>query len=379
MQNVIEMERPDANRWNAKLEGRVLERVRSYCEPYLPRMVLAGLDWGDITLALKGLRDADDDWFEGWASRGRLHEQAASDAAAQGLHVTRRDRLMKAVACYHFAQLPLFDEPETQFNARRRVRKLFREALPFLEHEARVLTVPFEDSQLPAYFLSAAGPEPSPCVILVNDLDSALEVELYACARELLARGISVFLFDGPGQGTLTGLHSMGVDYERVFGHVLSQVNRLRGIDPDRIGAFGLGFGGYLACRGAASFPNHVQACVSISGGFDHDNYPSLSPLARKSFLHAFNPGSDAAMSRLARERLNLREVPGLTVPLLAVHSREDAHVPFASCVRLMDWARGEKDLLVYPGERHVFTEHLGEFMPRVADWVAHRLAVPRS
>ena len=171
----------------------------------------------------------------------------------------------------------------------------------------------------------------------------------------------------------------MGVDFERVFGHVLSQVKRLERVDGERIGTLGLGFGGYLACRSAASFPGDVQACVSISGGFDHDDYPRLSPMVRKSFLQAFNPGSDAAMSRLAMERLNLWDVPGLTAPLLAVHSREDPRVPFASCIRLMDWARGEKELLVYPGERHVYTEHLGEFMPRVADWVAYTLAVPRA
>jgi alpha-beta hydrolase superfamily lysophospholipase len=213
----------------------------------------------------------------------------------------------------------------------------------------------------------------------MNGLDSAKEVELYAFAREFLARGMSAVLFDGPGQGVLAGLHPMVPDFEHVFESVLSTVHRLDGVDRDRIGLFGVSYGGYLVSRSGAFFPREVKAVVNLSGGYDHDNYLDINVMVRKDFRYVFGQPDDASMDLLAREQLNLRGVPPLAAPLLMVHGEKDGIIPYESCLRLLEWADGEKELILYPGERHVCTNYFSDFIPRMSDWLADALLSPRS
>jgi dipeptidyl aminopeptidase/acylaminoacyl peptidase len=210
-------------------------------------------------------------------------------------------------------------------------------------------------------------------VVLVNGLDSAKEVELYAFAREFIARGMAAVVFDGPGQGVHIGRTPMTVDFERVVAAVLAEAVRQEEVDADRVGIFGVSFGGYLAARAAAQVPG-FRACVNLSGGYDFDNYRDVNVMVRKDFRFVFDQADDDAMEELARTGLNLRDVPPLTVPLLAIHGELDTIIPIASCERMLQWASGETELIRYPGERHVATNYFGDFIPRFSDWMAQRL-----
>jgi pimeloyl-ACP methyl ester carboxylesterase len=84
-------------------------------------------------------------------------------------------------------------------------------------------------------------------------------------------------------------------------------------------------------------------------------------------------------MEALAVTSLNLREIPPLRLPLLAIHGELDSIIPMESCERMLEWAAGETELIRYPGERHVATNYFGDFIPRLCDWMALRLnAVPQ-
>jgi hypothetical protein len=66
-------------------------------------------------------------------------------------------------------------------------------------------------------------------------------------------------------------------------------------------------------------------------------------------------------------------------VPLLSIHPEQDKIIPFEACERMLDWAAGEKELLRYPGERHVAPEFFAEYIPYFGDWMAQRLGVVPS
>ncbi|ATB29580.1 alpha/beta hydrolase family protein [Melittangium boletus] len=372
----------EAHAWTMKTE-RVPDAMRMQCEPFLAHMHLSGIEWRDILLALAGMEVDDlcddwNDWHTRWSELGRGYENQARQGDVRSNRAALRQTLLRAAACHHMAELMFFDNPEAKFMTRRRVTRLFLDACPLLPYEVRRLSIPHGDLQLPAYLLRARWSEPAPCVLLLNSLSSAKESELLVLARAFLAQGLSVLLFDGPGQGELAGLHRMVISFERVVESVLAHVRAFPEIDSDRMGICGLGHGGYLAARSAALLPGQLKACACLSAGYDHDHHLRLSPLVRQELRYVFGQPHDAAMNRLAREELNLRSIPRLSAPLLAIHGKQDTVVPYDSCIRLLDWARGDKDLRCYPEERHGCVERTDDFLPYLGRWMAGSLGSPR-
>jgi dienelactone hydrolase/ribosome-associated toxin RatA of RatAB toxin-antitoxin module len=350
------------------------------CELFFSRLILAGLDWGDITMVLKDLRKESThtdwaDWHRRWSALGVHHEDRAEMSLAAGFLETARVSFRKAAACHHYAEFFYFDDLTAKQASRDRVTAVFDRSRPYLPEVVRPLRVTHDGQDVPGYLLTPRGQGPWPCVVLLNGLDSAKEVELYAFAREFIARGIGAVVFDGPGQGVHVGRTPMPVDFERVVAAVLAEAIAQPEVDGSRMGVFGVSFGGYLAARAAATVPG-FRACINLSGGFDHDSYASVNAMVREDFRFVFGAADDTAMAELARTSLNLRDIPSLQIPLLAIHGELDSIIPIASCERMLEWAAGETELIRYPAERHVATNYFGDFIPRFCDWMAVQLGV---
>lgn len=378
----VEADQELADRYAAMFASpsKVTPDMFEICELFYSRLGLVGLDWGDISMILKDLRKDSThedwgDWHDRWLVLGRHYERRAEDAFASGHAETGRFAIRRAAACYHYAEFFFFDEPETKNATRTKVTAAFERGLPFRRETVRTLRIPYDGMELPGYLTTPPGEGPWPIVVLVNGLDSAKEVELQAFADAFHARGMGTVVFDGPGQGLLAGHVPMVVEYEDVVAAVLAEVGKLPGVDMSRIGMFGVSFGGYLAPRAAACLPA-VRACVSLSGGFDHDGYEDLNVMVQKDFKFVFGVDSDEEMAALSRKSLNLRDTPPLKVPLLSVHPEDDKIIPFESCERMLAWATGETELLRYPGARHVAPEQFGHSVPYFSDWMADRLGV---
>jgi dipeptidyl aminopeptidase/acylaminoacyl peptidase len=350
------------------------------CKWFLGRLVFAGLDFGDISIALDGFKVTPSgrpdwrEWHDRWLRLGQNYARSARNAQTAGQHLTARQWLLKATACGHFAEFMYFDEAALKRQTRMWVTHTFLEAIPYLPHPTWRFSVAYKDLELPAYIIRPAGPGPHPCVLLVNGLDSAKEVELHAFAQSFLDRGMAVVLFDGPGQGELLGVEPLVPEFEEVVGAVLAQLRDHDSVDPSRIGIFGVSYGGYLATRAAAFHPQAIKACINLAGTFDLDNYSSINPLVRKGFRFVFMKRDDAEMGLLARERLHLRGAPRLSRPLLCIHGEEDNLFPYQSCLRVMDWAQGPRELISYSRELHVATNYFADFIPRFGDWMAQHL-----
>lgn len=358
-------------------------------ELYYARLMLCGLDWGDIVNALRDAKRLDvpaewTEWLEQWTAMARKQEAAGSEAAEKNRPVTARHRLLKASACSHFAEFMYYDDVPLKQKMRKEATRLFLRAVPYLPYRVEPVSIPNGgDLPWPGYLIHAGHARHDvdarrPAVILINGLDSAAEVELHAFAREFVERGVSVLLFDGPGQGLLAGKVAMPLQFEGVFESVLGFLQRQPSIDPDHLGVFGVSFGGYLAARVAAYYPRELKACVNLSGAYDLDNFDKLKAPVQRGLAYVFGARNTEEMSQLARTELNLRGVPRLAVPLLTIHGMEDGVFPYDSCMRLMEWAQGEKELISYEGERHVCTNFFSDFIPRFSDWMVEKIAVTR-
>jgi dienelactone hydrolase/ribosome-associated toxin RatA of RatAB toxin-antitoxin module len=286
--------------------SKVSPTTYEVCELFFSRLGLCGLDWGDISMVAKDLKKDSthedwDDWHRRWSALGRDYERRAEQAFDDGRVETGRLAIGRAAASYHFAEFFYFDEPELKNATRAKVTAAFERGLPYRRYATRPLRIPYQDLQLPGYLMTPAGEGPWPCVILINGLDSAKEVELQAFAEAFLARGMAAVVFDGPGQGELCGHTPMVLDFENVVAEVLRTLGELSEVDSERIGMAGVSFGGYLAPRAAASLPQ-VRACVSLSGGFDHDSYEDLNVMVQKDFKFVFGVDSDEEMAELSRK-----------------------------------------------------------------------------
>ncbi len=137
-------------------------------------------------------------------------------------------------------------------------------------HAERV-DIPFEGGSLPGYlFRPDEGRSTGRTIVAVNGSDGSLAALWASCGSPALKRGYTVLLFDGPGQQSQ--LFEQGVpfrpDWENVLTPVYDFVSGQPGVDPARIGLYGISQGGYWVAR-ALAFEHRFAAAITDPGLVD--------------------------------------------------------------------------------------------------------------
>ena len=107
-------------------------------------------------------------------------------------------------------------------------------------------------------------------VVVSNGYDGTAEMLLHEVGLKLNARGYSVLVFDGPGQGYTVRYQGPPFrhDWEFVVSQVLNYLSLSYGVDPGQVVLWGQSFGGFLAPKAFAQLPT-VAACVANGGIYD--------------------------------------------------------------------------------------------------------------
>jgi len=349
---------------------------RAELEKSTCRLLWFGVTYGDLrATAEAGSWEA---WSERMAERAAHYETLADEASAR--HPESAGELWRRAAVYyHYAQLKL-GQGEAKHRLQERCRESFGKGSPSLSPPARRIEVSLDRRTFPGYLRVAR--QGAPCVVLVNGLDSAKEVELARFAEGFLARGLSVFCFDGPGQG------------EGADGAIRSTCSTLEGAAPavsaaldvlsregeegaalgdaPRFGLFGVSFGGHLACR-IAALERRIEACVCLGGFFDGSILRRLPPPAMANLARAYGVDPESPLEDLFG-RITLAPLAGLMDrPLLVVHGADDHLVDSSQVAALERWAPRAEVRVYRPGE-HVCTDRFAECLPMLWDWMADRL-----
>jgi dipeptidyl aminopeptidase/acylaminoacyl peptidase len=152
-------------------------------------------------------------------------------------------------------------------------------------------------------------------------------------------------------------------------------------VDGDRLGVWGLSYGGFFTLIAVTDQPKLYRAAVNVAGVADYamyyeDPYHGAWTTSRIGTPDQ-NPQVYAQASPLSR-------VDRLERPLLVLHGTSDVNVPFLHSVRLVDelLKKGKGHLvsfMTYPGEFHYFTrEHvLRDAWHRVKDFFDAHLKTP--
>jgi dipeptidyl aminopeptidase/acylaminoacyl peptidase len=194
----------------------------------------------------------------------------------------------------------------------------------------------------------------------------------------LAAAGFGVLALDLPGQGQSDG-HSQWGEAERLaLSASLDWLEHQPGIDPRRLGAFGLSFGGYVLLQSAAREPR-LRAIVLASTPLDLDQetrqanaaHGWLSAWPALWVLHRYRRGASDLAPAAALRALAPRE-------LLVISGERDRLVTPADAGALFAAALEPKELWIVPGAGHAAFAAAAPatYGPRLAQFFARALAV---
>jgi pimeloyl-ACP methyl ester carboxylesterase len=197
--------------------------------------------------------------------------------------------------------------------------------------------------------------------------------------RLLAAAGFGVLTLDLPGQGLSAGDTGWGAPEECAVSAAVDWLSARPEVDPGRIGAFGLSFGGYVLLQAAVAEPR-LKALVLVSTPEDLDaetrranaGWGLLSELPALWVLHRYRRGARDLAPREAVAALSPRAV-------FIISGERDRLVPPEASGVLFDAAREPKWLWIVPRAGHAgFAAVAGAaYGQRLAEFFAR--ALPRA
>jgi dipeptidyl aminopeptidase/acylaminoacyl peptidase len=127
-------------------------------------------------------------------------------------------------------------------------------------------------------------------------------------------------------------------------------------VDADRIGVWGLSYGGFFTLLALVDAPKTFACGVDVAGVVDYRMYYEDPWQGAWTFGRLRAPEDDPEAYDVASP---LSRMDRLERPLLILHGTADVNVPYLHSVRLVDdlLKRGKSfEFMLYPGEFHYFT-----------------------
>jgi 2,6-dihydroxypseudooxynicotine hydrolase len=335
----------------------------------------SGIDWSEATRIVARIENLAS-WYGAWASAAAEFEQMAGVSLERGNRASAGEYLLLASQLYHWSQINVPPGNAQKERGRRQSIAAYRRAAPLLDPPAEPLEIPFAGREMPAYLRVPAGSEPLDLLVLVDGANSVKE-ELHLWGDALLARGLAVATFDGPGQGefspALGGLPMRLREYELAVSAAIDAASERLGTRLRRVGLWGNSFGGFLVARGAAHDPR-VRATVSLGGFYDFRDFPRV-PLPVQEELRDLMavPTIDDAVEEMRRS-CSLDDCEGrVHSPLLVVHGARDDLVGETEAQALADLSADGELVVLEDGVHCCYNRYL-ELRPSISDWLARRL-----
>ena len=374
---------PEDYRWSAAI-----------CD-MLSASEMGGSDIGEVDRAGRRLRDRvgdDEAWFTEFRRLGDEVRAIAEDAEKAGHGLSAASAYLRACCYYQWGERFRTPKDEAALDTFKTAVDCFGKFASLTDRpRIEAIDVPYEGSSLPGYFVCAENSdlEKAPCMVFFDGLDITKEIQFTKGVPELIRRGISCLVMDGPGTGEAIRFRGMPLrfDYERAGSACVDYLETRPDVDADRIGIMAISLGGYYAPR-CASLEPRFKACIAWGAIWDyHATWKRRIDAGFKTSLSV--PGHhiswifgvetlDDALVKLKDYRLD-GVVQNMRCPLLITHGAEDEQVPLADAQALFD-AAGSKDktLRVFTveegGAQHCQRDYQGIALPTLFDWLQGRL-----
>jgi alpha-beta hydrolase superfamily lysophospholipase len=297
----------------------------------------------------------DEAWFEVCREQGDRVRGMAEKYENGGYHVSAAHAYLRATNYYLFGERFRTPKDERALEVYRTAVNCFHRHVALTDVKIEIVEVPFEGASLPGYFVHAQNrkSERAPCVVFFDGLDVTKETQYMRGVTDLIKRGISCLVMDGPGTGEAIRFRGLYLrhDYEVAGSACIDYLESRGDVDPKKIGVVAISLGGYYAPRMASMEPRFA-ACVAWGAIWDY--YATWKKRIDANFNAALSvPGHhimwilgvdslDEALKRLEPFRLE-GVVQKMRCPFLIVHGAEDEQVPLADAHKLYA-ASGSKD-----------------------------------
>jgi len=190
----------------------------------------------------------------------------------------------------------------------------------------------------------------------------------YSIHQYFLQKGYVVFAPDyrgsiGYGRDWRTGVYmDVGGKDAKDAWMGANYLKTLPFVDPDRIGVWGLSYGGFFTLIAMTDQPKLFKCGVDVAGVVDYAMYYS-DPYHGD--WTASRIGTPEEHPDVYKNASPISHIDRLEHPLLVLHGTADVNVPFLESVWLIDEALKKNkgslvDFMIYPGEFHYFSrEHV--------------------
>lgn len=340
----------------------------------------------------KGLGE-DEVWFREWARMGdKVHDL--------GLKAERHGRKLSAAshhlrACCYYQMGERFRTPKDKKGL-----AVYRKSLDCFRRFARqtdrprieIVEIPYEGGQsLPAYFVHAENTNQGkpPVVVFFDGLDNTKELVYLRGVAELVRRGMSCLVVDGPGSGEAARFRDLYLryDYEVAGSAALDYLEKRKDVNAQRAAIMALSAGGYYAPR-AASMDHRYKACVAWGAIWDYHATWKKRLAAYGTSLHAVPDhhifwimnakSTEEALRKLEGFRLD-GVVQKMRCSFLLVHGEDDKQIPMRDA-RALFRAAGSKDktfkvfTVEEGGAQHCQRDNMSLGTSYIYDWLQERL-----
>lgn len=351
----------------------------------------AGGQIGDIDLILGRLRaqtNEDETWFREWSSLGAVLERRADANLAGGAKESASENLFLASLYHTIGEHFVPPADPRRLESYGHVLAAFERARSLARHKIERVSVPYEATTLPAYFVpSLSGAARAPAVIFVCGLDTTKELSYLRVRRHLAERGLHCLAIDTPGIGEALRYQKLYTrfDYERPVAAAIDYLAGRADVDASRIGIIGSSLGGYYIAR-AAAFEPRIKAAVAWGAIYDYHavwqrRMSGGGTVAAPRFQLMFITGTEtmeAAIAHISEFKV-APFGPRIRCPFLILHGAEDLQVAAADASAMFDAIGSpDKEIKIFTGEdagaAHCqFDNHLPA-LQYAADWLAGKL-----
>lgn len=335
--------------------------------------------------------DDDDAWFDACVKVAGGVRAHAEKFERGGYRPSAAHAYLRACNYYQMGERFRTPKDEKALAAFRTGVECFHRHATLSDLRIEIVEVPFVDGSLPGYFVHAqnARSKKTPCVVFFDGLDVTKEIQFMRGVPDLVKRGISVLVMDGPGTGEAIRFrnHVLRHDYEVAGSACIDWLDKRDDVDAKRIGIVAISLGGYYAPR-CAAMDHRFAACIAWGAQWDyHATWKKRIEAGFRTSLSV--PGHhimwilgvdslDAALRTLEPFKLD-GVMQKMRCPFLLTHGADDEQIPLADAQKQFD-ACGSKDktFRVYTAEeggaQHCQRDYLTLVVADMWNWFEDKL-----
>ena len=333
--------RSDADHWSFDLAVQQTGQVQHFWDP---RRLPASVTTHDMISKQLG------------KGAQRLERLARSEAAA-GHGLTALDFYFEAAGGYAQAQHAIFvNNPEKRMLHQSSLR-CYDEVRKLAPVVIEKVVIPWQGKSVTGYLHLAPVENPAPLVFFITGIDMTKEMVPDPLRNWATARGMHLFVFEGPGQGecNLDDLYLTVDNYEQAASAAISHLIARPEVDPRGVALYAMSFGSYWGAR-LAGIDDRLAAVVLQWASVSDMHYlfqGFASPRYKQVLAYVTRAKSEEELDEFIAEMKAAPFAPAIGAPTLITVGEFDQRNPMEEIYRFFDSMTSPRELWVFADQHH--------------------------